>query len=491
MKKLVFFLTFFWTVFSVGTKAQDASSIGKEASYRNGSLQQKGAQLSSAASEPHAYRLYYRWDEVEIDTTYLRNPDNIREIAERLHSAARIDSIAIYSYASPEGTFEHNANLARLRAAAARDFIMENSNPENGLKRENIFLHPVPENWAGLRDAVDKSYHRWDRAKVLETLDNATISDATRKWRLQQLDGGVSWKWMRIHLMPELRLATWICVWVPADEPSESIGDTENGTPAEDAQKDTKEEAREEIPEVSQEDTAEEAPAEEPIDSTGVTAVPEPETEDEPDLLPEPDTTASTERYRRTIAAVKTNLLYDAVTAVNFSVEIPVGKRVSIQYEHICPWWKGGPNGNKYCMQALSLGGEARWWFGMPAKRSNALSGSRRQRDVLAGHHIGLYGDGGKFDIQAGRKFGLYQTHFWDAGISYGYSLPLGKLVNMEFSVGVGYMRMDYRKYTPAPDWSVLLEDSDGRGRMHWFGPTKARISLTVPIIVKTRRIPR
>lgn len=86
----------------------------------------RDASLRTTASGSHTYRLYYRWDEVEIDSSYLRNTDNMREIVNHLHNSPRIDSISIWSYASPEGIYEHNASLARQRAAAARDFILAN-----------------------------------------------------------------------------------------------------------------------------------------------------------------------------------------------------------------------------------------------------------------------------------------------------------------------------------------------------------------------------
>ncbi len=392
---------------------------------------------------PQTYRLYYRWDEVNIDRTYLDNEENIRDIISHLHNSPKIDSIAIYSYASPEGVYEHNAQLALSRARAAKRFILANLPKDSGLDGSMITLHPVAENWQGLREAAERGYHRWDRRRVLAILDDRSISDATREWRLRQLDGGVSWKWMRIHLMPELRLAMWICVWEsPRTETLETI----------------------------------EAP--------------------EDRLKPQEDglvfSPALIQRKRlRTIAALKTNLLYDAVTALNFAVEIPLGKHFSLQYEHICPWWNAGPGGNKYCLQLLSMGGEARWWF-LPRTREwydpQVLSGELRQRDALMGHYLGVYGDGGKFDIQIGAKFGCYQSSFWGAGLSYGYTMPVGRWANMEFSLSVGYMAIDYQHYTPTPDWSLLIKDTGNAGRLHWFGPTKAKVSLVVPIIVRTGR---
>jgi len=444
----VFMLTLFW--------------CSGEASAQKAELHGNAEVVAGAqGSQRHVYRLYYRWDEVKIDRAYLDNERNIEEIIGSLRKSMKIDSITIYAYASPEGVYEHNAMLARKRASAARDFIISNVPEGKDFSKEKIITKPVAENWGGLREAARRNYRRWDRKRVLSILDDATISDATREWRLRQLDGGISWKWMRIHLMPELRVATWICVW-------ESPGSEETEEPGEDE------------------------PAPEQRHAAALTQVKGPE--DRPHTAPgslafTPELHSRTRR--RTIAAVKTNLLYDAVTALNFAVEIPFGKRFSVQYEHLCPWWNGGDSGNKYCLQLLSMGGEARWWF-LPRTREwydpQVLSGGLRQRDALMGHYLGLYGDGGKFDIQIGRKFGCYQTHFWGAGLSYGYSMPVGKWANMEFSLSVGYMCIDYQRYTPAPDWSVLIEDAEGRGRMHWFGPTKAKVSLVVPITVKTGR---
>ena len=41
--------------------------------------------------------------------------------------------------------------------------------------------------------------------------------------------------------------------------------------------------------------------------------------------------------------ALKTNLLLDAVTAVNAEIEFPIGKHFSILVEDIFPWWSWGP----------------------------------------------------------------------------------------------------------------------------------------------------
>lgn len=391
----------------------------------------------------HTYRLYYRWDEVRIDRSYLNNAENIEQIVRHLQLSPKIDSIAIYSYASPEGVYEHNANLASARAKAAKRFIIDNLPKDRSLDRNSISLHPVAENWKGLREAVKKDYHRRDRARVISILEDGTISDATRKWRLQQLDGGTSWKWMRIQLMPELRLATWICVWEPAGP---------------------------DVPEMPQ---------------LPVNVLDDETFDFEEEYIPDEEDIITNEiiengridvapiRYKprkHWYPAVKTNLLCDAVTAVNAEVEFPVGRRCSIAVEDVFPWWAWGPNDRKYCLQLLSIGFEPRWWF---------IRDDRK--DYLSGHFLGVYGMSGKYDLQWDTKL-CYQGEFWSAGLTYGYAMPVCRWMNMEFSVSAGYLRSDYRHYQPSEDYRHLWRDRFKVGKISWFGPTRAKISLVIPI---------
>jgi hypothetical protein len=179
---------------------------------------------------------------------------------------------------------------------------------------------------------------------------------------------------------------------------------------------------------------------------------------------------------QRTVLALKTNLLLDAVTAANFALEIPVNKHFSLQYFQTTPWWR--TSGNKYCMQFLSFGGEARWWF-LP--RVKPATEKLKQRDAIVGHFLGLYGWGGFGDIQIGRKF-CHQFDFWSAGLTYGYALPVSKSLNMEFTISFGYAHIPYQHYVPTEDFSILIKDHNLAGTLHYFGPTKAEISLVIPI---------
>ena len=75
---------------------------------------------------------------------------------------------------------------------------------------------------------------------------------------------------------------------------------------------------------------------------------------------------------------------------------------------------------------------------------------------------------------------GLPGRTLWDrcnryAGIEYGYSLPIGRRLNIDFTLGLGYLGGKVVKYEPA-DRGYLWEDTHN---FTWFGPVKAEISLT------------
>ncbi len=383
--------------------------------------------------QPHGmvedqFSLYYFQDRVTLDPTYLNNANQMDSIVRYLAASPRIDSITIYAYASPEGVYQRNVYLARRRAEVAKQYILDHLPEGRELDEDVIRLRPMNENWEGLYAEIEDNYHRDDRDKVLEILLDTTLRNDTKKWRLQRLDYGRTWQYIIRHHMPRLRLATWICVW---QKPYELI------------------QPKAEF-------------ANHPLEMQGVEV---------PHVTPP--------REKHTILAVKTNMLYDLATVLNFSVEVPFSKNFSLLYEHHCPWWL--TKSNKYCLQYLAYGGEFRWWFKpktQPATRDRVI------RDALQGHFLGLYGFGGKLDFQNRRNI-CYQANFFTAGLTYGYSMPLSKRLNIEFSLSVGYASIPYWHYNPSDDWELLFRDHDKTGRWHWIGPTKAEIALVVPIVVK------
>lgn len=68
----------------------------------------------------------------------------------------------------------------------------------------------------------------------------------------------------------------------------------------------------------------------------------------------------------------------------------------------------------------------------------------------------------------------LWDKMNYAVGMEYGYSLPVGHRLNLDFVVGIGYWGGEYYKYDPEGGYYVWKETC----RRHWFGLTKAEISL-------------
>lgn len=198
-------------------------------------------------------------------------------------------------------------------------------------------------------------------------------------------------------------------------------------------------------------------------------------TEPEPVVVPP----VEEKKIRNTVAAVKTNLLYDAVTALNLEVEVPIGDRFSVMVEDVFPWWE---TGNKYCFQVWEMGVEARYWF----KPWNRIG-----TEKLRGFFVGPYVMSAKYDFQWDKKIN-YQGEMWSAGATFGYATAIGrhKRVNLEFSISLGYMQSPYRHYLPTDDYSKLIHDPalDGTFYNYFLYPTKAKVSLVVPLNFPTKK---
>ncbi|MBR5035420.1 MAG: DUF3575 domain-containing protein [Bacteroidales bacterium] len=187
--------------------------------------------------------------------------------------------------------------------------------------------------------------------------------------------------------------------------------------------------------------------------------------------IPEP--VVVSDKYKQMIFAIKTNLLYDAVTALNFEVEVPIADRYSIMWEDVFPWWE---TGNKYCFQHWEMGPEFRYWFKPWDPKGIAK---------LRGFFAGVYGMSAKYDFQYDRSLD-YQGEYWSAGITGGWTKALGRTewCNLELSLSLGYLSSRYRGYIPADDYSLLIRNPRDVGSIDYFGPTKAKISFVIPICI-------
>lgn len=380
--------------------------------------------------------LYFRFDKALVDSGYLDNRHTLLRL-EALFSdsalAARIDTITIVSHASPEGSQQYNFRLAHRRAVAVKGYLLWKY---PYLDQKRIFIRPQGEDRSGLRELVEADTSVPDRAEVLRILN---AESGKRRWdhALSALNGGNAYRYIMRHLLPRLRNAAVCTVTVR--------------------------EVRH--PEVLMAD--EQAVWRMPTDNSAAQQYFEsPHTQD--------SSVSASLRSAKPLFALKTNLLFDAALMPNIELEVPIGKRWSVNGEYTFPWWLF--DGDKYSLQILMGGLEGRYWLGRRSKR--------QIRDVLTGHFLGLYAGGGKYDLQW-QENGYQGEFFIAAGISYGYAHKIACNLRLEYNIGIGMLRTNYRHYHARDNYQTLLWQENGK--YTWFGPTKAKISLVWLLNRKTK----
>ena len=411
-----------------------ALSANAEGEYGRRIADSAKSHLKSEEPLKENFAIHYRVNETVVDEDYMGNKEQIHKIKHYLVNSPRVDSITIYAWSSPDGLYNKNRSLSRKRANSAKRLLLQHSPDSAKLNSGKIKISPIAENWEGLTALVKEGYSRKDREKVLAILGDDTMGSDNKKRELKKLDKGRTWKYLADNYLPQLRAATWVCVWA---------------------------EVIQGMPEVA-------AVVQDSLEQPYIGLAPLPPYDYKP-VLPQEES--------RTIAAVKTNLLYDAVTAVNFAVEVPIGERWSIVAEDVFPWWSWGPNRNKYAFQMVEIGIEPRYWF---YKKEDA--------DVLEGHFVGVYGMSAKYDFQWDRSL-CYQGEYWSTGVTYGYSLPVKEWLKLEFSASVGFMRSNYRHYQPSPEYENLYLDEYQVGVLSYFGPTKVNVSMVIPLRFDTQKV--
>ena len=379
-------------------------------------------------SVEHRFRLVYWQDGIDIDETYLDNQNQIDHIRRYLAQSPRIDSITVYAWASPEGVYERNVWLSEKRAQAAKRFLLENAPEGSALKAENIILRPMHENWDGFLKAVEETYFREDREKVLAILRNDKIKNDTKKWRLKQLDRGNTYRYLIRHQMPQLRVASWICIWAPTLPP---------------------------LPEPN-----------EPKDSLTVR---QQRLEFRYQQAPQP------EKERKTIMAARSNLL---VPGLNVGLEFPIKDNWSVGVDYYYPWFVS--NKNHWCGEMLGWFVDMKHWFS-----SDKYEWS--DDDRLKGHALGVYIGAGYYDYQSINQG--YQGEYIDTGVDYTFALPVGprdnRWMRLEFNIGLGWIRTYARRYEPSDDFSQLIKDPGVKNMVFdYFGPTRASVSFVMPITI-------
>lgn len=341
-------------------------------------------------------------------------------LADLLEMAKRKDieivSVKLYGAASPEGGIDYNKGLSKRRADRIASYISE-----IGGGKISPEVVAVGRDWKGLLALAVADSELPSREATLDLLcrlamPNDKESEDRMFAQLKVLDGGKPYRYMYGRLFPELRKAGVKVVAVYRVDDLVSDG------------------------RVSLETSF--------VEPRGIGI------SSKVDVMQEV-------RKKPWYVGVKTNMLYDALLVPNGGLEIYLGKNWSIDAYWMYAWWKSDRVHNYW----RTYGGdvELRKWLGSAARRK-----------PLTGHHIGAYAQIVTYDFELGGRGYLADRWSYAVGVSYGYSLPVAKRLNIDFSIGLGYMGGEYKEYLPQDGHYVWQSTK----RRHWIGPTKAEISL-------------
>lgn len=159
--------------------------------------------------------------------------------------------------------------------------------------------------------------------------------------------------------------------------------------------------------------------------------------------------------------SVKNNMLFDLATVPNIGVEFYIARNWTVAANWHYAWWRGDTKHIYW----RTYGGDmsVRKYFGKAAKEK-----------PLTGHHLGVYGQMITYDFELGGRGYLADRWSWAAGLEYGYSLPVARRLNIEFTLGAGYHWGKYAEYLPIDGHYVWQSTK----RRRYIGPTKCEISL-------------
>ena len=444
------------------------------------------------------YSIYFGVGKSGIDTLYMSNGHTIRTMTDDIKATLEADgfvpdSLLIYASTSPEGPVALNERLAQKRAANTRDFILAIL-PE--LKDADIKVESRADDWSGLIQSIRADETIPYRDELLKVLTDSRIVQKELVLRQKPHVYAV----IRDGMFDKMRTAT-VTIRVVGKldefvaEPTMVLADSlltcsaKGDTLKISFQKTVLDDV---LPAISfdsdwldslaiTEDAIYVAAKENPIDQQRTAKITiqcygkthdvkvvqepgepvvEPEPEPEPVVEPEPQPEPQSEKKPFYIAA-KSNMLYDLAAVPNAGAEFYLGKNLSIAGNWMYAWWKS----DKVAWYWRTYGGDLalRYWFGKKSKEK-----------PLQGHHLGIYGQGLTYDFEVGSLGYLADKWTFGGGVEYGYSLPIAKLLNIDFNIGVGYIGGEFKEYLPI-DGHYVWQATKYR---HWLGPTKAEISL-------------
>lgn len=379
-------------------------------------------------------KIFFRQGKIDLDPILNDNQSALNRIADTMRtcyadSIYQLRKILVVGAASPEGTLKFNKWLSLKRADVLFSYLSQYSTLPDSLKTSSFFCP----DWKGLIQMVKNDSQLPFREETLSLLNRIAGEAETEKEILKQekhleliknLRGGIPYHYMYKKYFPALRFSQLFLWYDKVQKPQipDSIPKWENVKQSVDTLSNT--------------------------DSIYI----------EPSPIRKPF-----------YMAMRTNMLFDVLLLPNIGLEFYLGKNWSVAANWMYGWWK--TDRRHWYWRAYGGDIAIRKWLGKAAEEK-----------PLTGHHIGFYTQIFTYDFETGGRGymggkpggAIWNKMNYAIGAEYGYSLPIARKLNIDFTLGVGYWGGIYHEYEPQAGYYVWKATKERR----WIGPTKAEISL-------------
>lgn len=157
------------------------------------------------------------------------------------------------------------------------------------------------------------------------------------------------------------------------------------------------------------------------------------------------------------------NVLLDGFLIPNIGFDMPFARHFSASAVWHHSWWKLDHQSVVH-WKTYGVEGAVNYWFG------------KQELATRRGHHVGVFGKGFTYDFSHRHHGQMSNEHRWNymAGVEYGFRLPIGSHVAVDFYVGVGYWGGHYKKYDRIDGHLVWT----GTHKRQYFGPCTGGITF-------------
>lgn len=158
--------------------------------------------------------------------------------------------------------------------------------------------------------------------------------------------------------------------------------------------------------------------------------------------------------------SLRANLLRWATLTPDLGIEWRASDHVSVLVNATWTTWSWNDKERRYALREIAP--EVRYYFG------GNTGGS------LRGAYLGAQFKWGAFNYKFSETG--KQGDIIGGGITGGYVLKLNNTLNLDFSLGLGYLHADYDEYVLTEGEHIRVRS--GSGTKNWWGPTSLGVSL-------------